>query len=44
MVQATAKSATSWFMIAVSVVWSPSASGDRQIGDLPFNESSVVFM
>ena len=29
---------------AVSVVWWPSGSSDREIGDLPFNESSVVFL
>ena len=32
------------FMHPVSAVWWPSRSDDRQIGDVPFNETSVVFM
>ena len=26
------------------MIWWPSGSGDREIGDLSFNENSVVFM
>ena len=47
MVHVTTKCATCWFLMqccvhAVSVVWWPSGSGQREIGDFPINESSVA--
>ena len=45
MVQATAKCATSRLMIAVlfdAVLWSDGRVVEVDIGNLPFNESSVV--